>query len=209
MIEFLSFTFIGLLAIVSPGPDFAVVTKNSLQKGRKAGIFSAIGISIANLCHVALNLLGIGIIISQSLLAFTIMKILGAGYLLYIGYKGLRSKQQDIIPESHDMSNGSQSTAGSGFLSGFLTSVLNPKACLFYLSFFSVILSAKTPLHVQLFYGFWLSSIACVWFVLVAVFFTHPMLSLKIKKSKHWIERITGGALMLLGLRLLGTQGAF
>jgi RhtB (resistance to homoserine/threonine) family protein len=210
MTEFITITFIGLLMIISPGPDFAIVTKTSIIQGRLAGLFAAIGISSANLVHVAINLLGIGLIISKSIMAFTIMKFLGAGYLLYIGYKGLRAKPL-VISEETKKSVAAESSLNlgrKGFLSGFYTSLLNPKACLFFLSFFSVIVSADTPRSTQIFYGIWLSSIACAWFMLVAVFFTHPYISEKLKQSKHWIERVTGGALVLLGLRLLGTEAA-
>jgi len=215
MTEFFTITFIGLLMIISPGPDFAVVTKTSLIDGRLPGILSAVGVAIANLCHVTINLFGIGVIISQSLLAFTLLKILGAGYLLYIGYKGLRAKplgslgvgkdeETTLVQESSTHKN----VRRRGLLSGFFTSLLNPKACLFYLSFFSVILSATTPLPHQIFYGVWLCVLACLWFTLVALFFTNPHIGAKLKNVKHWIERITGGALILLGLRLLGAKAA-
>lgn len=203
MTEFFTITLIGLLVIISPGPDFAIVTKTSLTQGRLAGILSAVGIAVANLCHVLINLLGIGLVIAQSVMAFTIMKILGAAYLLYIGFKGLRAKPMPVDCEPVKMTQPRKEQPHRGFMVGFITSILNPKACLFYLSFFSVILSAKTPLLHQIIYGVWLSTLACLWFILVAVFFTHPYIAMRLKNIKHWIERVTGGVLMLLGLRLL------
>ncbi len=211
--QFIMLTFIGLLMIISPGPDFAIVTKTSLTDGRLAAIMASVGIALANLCHVGINLLGIGVIISQSMIAFTIMKILGAAYLLYLGIKGLRAKPQLNI---EDINKGNQPInfrdnfylAKRGFSVGMFTSLLNPKACLFYLSFFSVILSPETSLTMQIFYGVWLSFLALVWFVLVSVFFTNPSISAKIRQGKHWIERFAGGALVFLGLRLLGTEAS-
>lgn len=209
MTEFITITFIGLLMIISPGPDFAIVIKTSLSQDRLAGILSAIGVGIANLIHVSINLLGIGVIIAQSVIAFTILKIFGAGYLLYIGFKGLRAKPE---LKEIDLKNintfSSKGFSSNGFFSGFFTSLLNPKACLFYLSFFSVILSSTTPFARQVCYGIWLSTLATIWFSLVAVFFTHPIIRIKLKNAKHWIERIAGGALMLLGLRLLTTKAS-
>jgi threonine/homoserine/homoserine lactone efflux protein len=225
--EFLTLTFIGLLMIISPGPDFAIVTKTSLGEGRLAGFMAAIGIAMANLCHVGVNLLGIGVIISKSVIAFTILKVLGAAYLLYIGYKGLRAKplntremevrlQANVAGAQLQVATDTQTSTTlpislrqlgkQGFFSGFLTSLLNPKACLFYLSFFSVILSAGTPLATQAFYGIWLSSLAMGWFLLVAFFFTNPAIAVRLKKGKHWLERFTGGVLMFLGLRLLSSE---
>jgi threonine/homoserine/homoserine lactone efflux protein len=95
-----------------------------------------------------------------------------------------------------------------GLLSGFITSILNPKACLFFLSFFSVMLSPATELRTQIFYGVWISLLALIWFVLVAFFFTTPMIGQKLQNSKHWIERITGGVLMLLSLKLLSSKAS-
>jgi len=231
MNEFLTLTCIGLLMIISPGPDFAIATKASLIEGRIAGLMAAVGISLANLCHVAINLLGIGVVISQSILIFTVMKVLGAGYLLYIGFKGLRAKpltqmlnDANLVEQNSSHSASALSSmadltstavsasiskikqAKKGFMSGFFTSILNPKACLFYLSFFSVILSPQTPMISQIFYGLWLSFMALVWFMLVAIFFTNPIIGAKLKQGKHWIERFTGGVLVLLGIRLLSSQ---
>lgn len=210
--EFLTVTLIGLLVIISPGPDFAIVTRTSLLQGRLAGWASALGISTANLCHVAVNLLGIGVVIAQSAIAFTVMKTLGAAYLLYIGIKGLRAQPSVMSLDSQaneaEPLRPARKLMRKGFQSGFLTSVLNPKACLFFLSFFSVILSSSTPLFRQAFYGVWISLMALAWFSAVAFFFTNPLVSAKLKKGKHWIERVTGGALAFLGLKLLSSEAA-
>ncbi len=218
MTEFFTLTFIGLLMIISPGPDFAIVTKNSIGNGRMAGVGSAIGIGLANACHVGLNLLGIGLIIAKSALLFTIMKVLGAVYLIYIGYRGLRAKptklselsntsnfvsSEELNEESKKNSHGLK-----GFYSGYITSLLNPKACLFFLSFFSVLIAPGTPFILQIFYGAWLSFLALSWFTLVAIFFTNPLIGDKLKECKHWIERFAGGALVILGIRLLGAKAA-
>ncbi len=205
MTEFLMLTLVAMLMIISPGPDFAIVVKNSLTYGRVAGLYASLGIALANLCHVAVNLLGIGVIIAKSMVVFTLMKILGAAYLIYLGYKGLKAKRvvsKNPIHKNITPLVGKQ----NGFYSGFLTSLLNPKACLFYLSFFSVILSPQTKILTQIFYGLWLSTLALLWFVLVSLFFTSPMIGQKIEAVKHWLERFTGGVLILLGLKLLSSE---
>jgi RhtB (resistance to homoserine/threonine) family protein len=203
--EFFMLTFIAGLMIISPGPDFAIVVKNSLVNGRSSGLLASVGVALANLCHVAVNLLGIGVLIAQSIVAFTIIKIFGALYLLYLGVKGLRAKPGAV---AHTINIPSNETKRQGFYSGFLTSILNPKACLFYLSFFSVILSPETEVATQIFYGIWMSTLALAWFSLVALFFTTEVIASKLAASKHWLERITGGILMLLGLKLLKSEAA-
>lgn len=230
MMEFITITCVGLLVIISPGPDFAIVTKTSLTQGRLTAIMTSLGIALANLCHVAINLLGIGVIISQSIIAFTIMKVLGAAYLLYLGIKGLRAKslsraegvcEKNKVSKANNESreniekkfgystfNVKQGVAKRGLMTGFLTSLLNPKACLFYLSFFSVILSPETALSLQVFYGIWLCFLAFAWFTLVSIFFTNPSISIKLREGKHWIERFAGVALVFLGLRLLSAEAS-
>lgn len=199
--EFFMLTLVAALMIISPGPDFAVVVRNSLTYGRMSGIYASGGIALANLCYVAINLLGIGMIIAKSAVLFSGMKILGAAYLMYLGYKGILAKP--ALPRVN-----LQKVEGSrrGFYSGFLTSILNPKACLFYLSFFSVLISPNTPKPTQIFYGVWVCVLALLWFMLVAVFFTSPIIGKKIESLKHWLERCTGGVLILLGLKLIGSE---
>lgn len=206
MTEFFMLTLVAALMIISPGPDFAIVVKNSLTHGRTFGVYTALGIAIANLCHVAINLFGIGVVISQSIVAFTVMKILGAGYLLYIGYKGIRAKPAVVQDKPDIHINAKPVREHNGFYSGILTCLLNPKACLFFLSFFSVMLSPTTPIATQIFYGVWISAMALFWFILVTFFFTSPVIGKKIDAFKHWLERFTGGVLILLGIKLLSYE---
>jgi len=205
MTEFLSLTIIVALSIISPGPDFAIVVRNSLAYGRIAGCYAALGISMANLCHVMINLLGIGIIFTQSEMTFRIMKILGAFYLVYLGYQGLRAKK-NIEGAIHQAAAKPTLKEQHGFYSGFFTSILNPKAFLFLLSFFSVMLSPTTPFVHQIFYGVWIGFLALVWFSLVAWFFTNERMGRKIAIWKHWLERITGGILITIGAKLLSSE---
>jgi len=92
--EFLTVVVVHLLAVMSPGPDFILISRNSLVYSRKVGIYSAIGLGLGILVHVTYSLVGIGFIISRSILLFSVLKFLGAGYLIYIGYKCLKAKPQ-------------------------------------------------------------------------------------------------------------------
>ncbi len=89
--EFLTVALVHLLAVASPGPDFAVVVRQSVSRGRVAGSWTAFGVGTAILLHVAYSLLGIGLIVSQSIVLFNLFKWLAAGYLIYIGLKALRA----------------------------------------------------------------------------------------------------------------------
>jgi len=134
LLSFATVGIVSLLAAMTPGPDFAVVTKNSLLGSRKAGLFTAIGVGLGIFLHVAYSLVGIGFIISQSIIIFSIIKYIGAVYLFYLGCKLLKAKR-----DSDTQIEQVQKTAISPFKAlreGFLTNALNPKATLFFLSVF-------------------------------------------------------------------------
>src|SRR3954463_9342933 len=90
LLSFITFGAIALLAAISPGPDFLVVTKNSINHSRRIGIMTALGVGSAILVHVAYTIVGVGLIISQSILLFSAIKLLGAMYLCYLGVTMLR-----------------------------------------------------------------------------------------------------------------------
>lgn len=130
----LTVAMVHLLAVMSPGPDFVMITRNSLVYSRKTGMYSAIGLGFGILVHVIYSLVGIGLIISQSIVLFTIIKFLGAGYLIYLGYKSITSKSTKL-----DLQDNVQKKDISPMKAvnvGFLTNVLNPKATLFFFESF-------------------------------------------------------------------------
>src|SRR5688572_10012358 len=92
----LTVALVHLLAVISPGPDFIMITRNSLMYSRKTGIYTAIGLGLGILVHVVYSLVGIGLLISKSILLFNTIKLLGAAYLIYIGYKSLTSKSSNL-----------------------------------------------------------------------------------------------------------------
>ncbi|MEL6137565.1 MAG: LysE family translocator [Cyanobacteria bacterium J06628_6] len=83
---------VGLVAVVTPGPDFALTLRSALAYSRRAGVFTAVGIGLGNTVHATYSLVGIGALISQSILLFNALKLLGAAYLIYLGIKSLGAK---------------------------------------------------------------------------------------------------------------------
>ncbi|MCF5382824.1 LysE family translocator, partial [Pseudomonas syringae] len=147
--EFLTVALIHLLAVASPGPDFAVVVRESVTHGRKAGTWAALGVGSAIFLHVGYSLLGIGIIVSQSIVLFNALKWAAAAYLLYIGIKALRAKPAAATGDTAIKATPGERTARGAYISGFVTNGLNPKATLFFLSLFTVVINPHTPLLVQ------------------------------------------------------------
>jgi len=199
--EFLTVALVHLLAVASPGPDFAVVVRESVTQGQRAGLWTALGVGSGIFVHIAYSLLGIGLIVSQSILLFNLFKWLAAGYLVYLGWKALRARPQ---LEAATLTAGPVPTrrARQAFTVGFVTNGLNPKATLFFLSLFTVVINHDTPLAVQAGYGLYLACATTLWFCLVAWLFSRDRVRAGFARMGHWFDRVTGAVLIALGARL-------
>lgn len=198
--EFLLVAMVHLLAVISPGPDFAIVIRNSVASGRQAGRLTALGVGAGIFVHVAYSLLGIGLIVSQSVWLFNLLKLLAGGYLLYLGIKALRTKAQPVSDQA--MPSQSHLSSGKAFGQGFVTNGLNPKATLFFLSLFTLIISPDTPVLIQAGYGIYLALATALWFSLVAMLFSHQRVRQGFYRMGHWFDRLMGAVLVGLGLHL-------
>ena len=194
-----------LLAVISPGPDFAVVIRNSVSAGRRAGLLTALGLGCGILVHVTYSLLGIGLIVSQSVWLFNLMKLLAAAYLLYIGVRALRAKPQNG-EQAGTTSVPKRMSTRQAIAQGFITNGLNPKATLFFLSLFTVVISHDTPLLIQAGYGLYLAVATGGWFCLVALLFSRDAVQRTFNRLGHWFDRLMGTVLIGLGLHLALSQ---
>ena len=203
--EFLTVAVIHLLAVASPGPDFAIVVRESVAHGRRAGMWTAFGVGMGIFVHVGYSLLGIGLIVSQSIVLFNALKWLAAAYLLYIGIKALRAKP--AADGALDVADEGQLRAPrAAFMTGFVTNGLNPKATLFFLSLFTVVINPHTPLAVQGGYGVYLAFATALWFCLVALLFSQARVRSGFARMGHWFDRVMGAVLIGLGVKLAFTE---
>lgn len=196
----LTVALVHLLAVISPGPDFIMITRNSLIYSRKTGIYSAIGLGFGILVHVTYSLVGIGLLISQSIILFNFIKYLGAAYLIYIGYKSLTSKSSNLHLESHNKKTDISKFAAIRM--GFITNATNPKATLFFLSLFTIVINPSTPLFIKLFMGMEMAVVTSAWFILVAYLISHNLVKSKLAKVQHHAERFIGVVLIALGIKV-------
>jgi RhtB (resistance to homoserine/threonine) family protein len=203
--EFLTVALIHLLAVASPGPDFAIVVRESVAHGRRAGTWTALGVGAGIFVHVAYSLLGIGLIVSQSIMLFNALKWAAAAYLLYIGIKALRARPADPVAAEATLMAGERSPRGA-FVTGFVTNGLNPKATLFFLSLFTVVIDPHTPLTVQAGYGVYLACATAAWFSLVALLFSQRRVRAGFARMGHWFDRLMGAVLVGLGIKLAFTE---
>jgi len=202
-LQFVKVAVAHFLAVASPGPDFAMVMRQSIAHGRRAAIWTSVGIGSAILVHVTYALLGIGILLRTYPVAFTAMKVAGAAYLAWIGVQGLRSRPRHDVSESPfgrrgDSSRPAEPAAHSAWTAGFLTNVFNPKATLFFVALFASLIDPRTPKVIQGAYGLWMAASTMGWFAMVSVVFTRDRVRAAFLRAGHWIDRAMG--VVFLGL---------
>ena len=200
-----SVAVIAIFMAISPGSDFVMVTRNSIFYGRTSGIYSALGVSLAIWIHVAYSIAGMAVIISNSIVLFSIIKYLGAAYLIYIGWKTFRSQSKLNIDHSESTAQLILSPFES-FKIGFISNALNPKTTLFFLSIFTQVSSPETPVIVQAIYGAIISAAHLLWFGTVAIFLSQPALLKKFYAYKRRIEKVIGSLLIAFGLKVALTS---
>lgn len=197
-------TIIHLLAVISPGPDFIMACRNSLTYSRKTGIWTAVGFGFGIGVHIFYSLAGLALIISKSILLFNTIKFLGAGYLVYIGLKSVLSKSSKIeLGEQHEKED---ITRFSAIKIGFLTNILNPKATLFFLSLFTLVISPETPLPIMGVMSAIMIINTMLWFSLVAVFLTQKRIRSIFEKFQGAFNKTLGGLLIALGIKVALTE---
>lgn len=203
--EFLALALVHFFAVLLPGPDFAITVRNSVRYGYAMGCITAIGIGLGISVHVLYTLIGLGIVIQQSPWFMLILRIAGALYLIYLGWSLLRAPSINIDPSFEQASNTPLSRS-KAFMTGFMTNALNPKATIFFLAIFTTLVSPTTPMKVQFAYGVWMCSVNALWFMLVAVLFSRPIVRQQFLKMGKKFERVMGLILIALALKLLFTH---
>ncbi|QCI14164.1 LysE family translocator [Pseudomonas putida] len=199
MNELIAVAAITILAVISPGPDFAMVTRNSYAYGRSSGLMAAFGIACGVQVHVFYTVLGIALIITHSPVLFMAMKGLGAGYLIYLGWKSLTSKSNLQVGTA----NGPRPSNSRAFAMGFLTNALNPKTMLFVVATYSQVVQLSNSLATNFAYGLFMSFSHWVWFSFVALFFSAEALRQRMLAKQHILDKVIGTMLIGLGVSLV------
>ena len=195
---------IHLLAAASPGPDFVLVSQQTLSNGKKAGLMCSIGIALGLSIHITYSAFGLAAVIANSSSALWAIKVLGGGYLIYLGIKGLKAKPANITESN--VTTPTKYSAKKSIGVGFLCNALNPKAPIYFVSLFTVVLSPDMPLYQIAIYGVWIMVIQFAWFSLLVGILSRPSINIRFKKYSHWIDRVLGGAMIALGIKVIATR---
>ncbi|STR02900.1 Threonine efflux protein [Kingella potus] len=195
-------TGIHLLAAVSPGPDFVLVSQQTLTHGRGTGLWCAAGIAAGLGVHIAYSVAGLAAVIASAAWLMTAVKIGGGLYLVWLGIKGLRAKAAGEVTEIR-VQDAAPVAAGAVWRRGFLCNLLNPKAPVYLVSVFTVVLSPAMPLSQLAAYGLWMAVLQFGWFALVALLLSVPRVNRSFRRAGHWIDRVLGAAMAVLGVKVM------
>jgi len=192
---FLSAAIAHLLAVMSPGPDTAIIFQQSFTKGRKSGILTALGIGFGIFLHCLLAISGISILLYSTEEARFIIKILGASYLVCVGF-------QSLLPQEDSEPRTASKAFTHPFLIGLITNILNIKAFLFTVSLFSFI-NLQPDSLMSWIYLFYFPVITAAWFSFVSYALTHEALGDIFNQYNHKIQFASSAFILLLGLLIL------
>ena len=233
---FLLITSVHLLAAASPGPDFVLVSQQTLAKGRRTGLICSFGITLGLAVHIIYSVLGLATVIAHSQPLLTAIKWLGGGYLIYLGWQGIQAKPKkpsDLAASTNaaDSENVgldvSQTTPAKQVTPlsaknlsqkqpsintdstfailrrGFFCNVFNPKAPVYFVAIFTLVLSPGIPLWQLAIYGVWMMVLQMAWFSTVVMLLSIPAIHRRFQRFEHWIDRVLGTAMIVLGLNLI------
>lgn len=193
---------IHLAAVMTPGANFLTVTQNALAYSRRRGLFTVGGVVTGNGVYITAGIVGFAAVISQSPLIYNLIRLVGAGYFLYMSYqlmrRGSRLAGTDAITASDTDISG-----GKAYRSGFLAAVSNPAGALYFLSVFTTVLPLSSTWGDKVFAGLLLTTITIVWYIGVAFLFSNARVRGWYGRAEIWMNRIFAVVWFLLAIKLL------
>ena len=200
------FFTIGLLqtfAVILPGPDFAMVVKNTLSWTRRAGYFTALGITCGILFHMTYCLLGLAIIITSSSLLFKLIQYSGCIYLIYMGLHCLFAKRNAFEKQEVGTVCAEIKISDTrAFKQGLYCNILNPKASLFFLGLFTLVVHPDTRKLLQLSYCAEIAVITFSWFCFLTWLLSHQKISFYLHRCQQTVTKLMGIFLIFFAVRL-------
>jgi threonine/homoserine/homoserine lactone efflux protein len=199
--DFALFVTTGILLNLTPGPDTLYILGRSLAHGRRTGVASALGISVGSILHTGAAALGLSAFLATSAWAFTIVKLAGAAYLIFLGVRALLVRQQDLSVPAYFKQRGT----AAAFRQGILTNILNPKVALFFLAFLPQFIDSASPSKTIAFLllGLTFVTTGTLWCLILAWFAS--AFSMRLRESPTvtaLLNRAVGSLFIFLGLRL-------
>ncbi|WP_319759276.1 LysE family translocator [Maridesulfovibrio sp.] len=191
---------IAVLAVVSPGPDFAIIFRNGLRYGRRVGLVTALGIASGVVVHTTYALLGLSYIVAEYVWVLEFVRYAGAGYLIWLGVSAFKPPKKQ---EGNNAEDGPVLLSlGTSFRQGFFCNVLNPKTMLFFIALFTQVITPSTSLGLKIGIGAFISLIHLIWFMFVVFVVTNNNTQKLVKNWRNVLEKVVGVCLLGLGAKL-------
>lgn len=198
-------TTLGLyaMAVVSPGPNFALISRLALAGCRKAAMGATIGLALSATFYAILTIAGLSVLLTRVGWLASLVQVAGGCYLIYLGVKTWLEARPKPLGER---SVPPRKSAQEGFQMGTIVNLSNPKVITFFLSLYAVTMPVEAPLSTKLavLLGGFLLEI--VWYGLVILLFSTPPARAAYDRAGHWIERAIGTALTVFGLKLISEK---
>ena len=192
---------VSFLGMISPGPDFFLVLKNSLSYNRKMALLTCLGVIIAILVHMSYCIAGIAVLITTTPLLYNALRYAGATYLIWLGIKALLAQKPNTTYIGKPQLTQPISEK-SAFMQGFLCNLLNPKATLFFLATFTQVLNAESSTLDKLIVAFiiWIEGV--FWWPFVVFIFQRQSVQRRYFKIQFIIDKLLGCILITLGIKV-------
>ena len=194
----LAILLVDLLALVSPGPNFVLVTTAAVAQSRKHAIWTGCGIATGSFAWASAAAMGIVSVFEVFPVLGLILKLVGVAYLLYLGVKLLRSQGF----QRGEQKNPEVKGVAAGYWRGLLVNMTNPKSAAYYASVFAAFLTPDMPIWVLAVLVIAIAGMSLAWHILLAIGFSAPPIQARYISVSKYVDRLCGGLLVLLGLRL-------
>lgn len=199
MEKFVLLSGITLIAMASPGPDMLLLIRNGLTGGRQIGLATALGISGGILVHVTLSVAGLAWLIARNAYIYDAVRLLGAGYLVFIGIKALKFRGNLNL---NSLQARTRRSAIQGVRNGFFCNLLNPKATLYIFSIFTQFINPDDSTWIKTGYGAVIALTSLCGWSLFTLLIQHALVRRSLSRFNTLINRIFGGTMIALGLRI-------
>ncbi|AGH82411.1 RhtB protein [Psychromonas sp. CNPT3] len=198
---------IHLMASISPGPDFIVVSQKTLHQGRKSGVFCGIGVCVGLLFHISYSVAGLTTAFGHSEYIAQGIGVFGGSYLVFLGYKSIKGsfseKTKIRIKKERNIA------VQSAFWSGLIVNLLNPKAAIYIISLFSIVISPTLGIEKLLLVIISIISVQMAWYLTFIFIVTLPSVRVKFDRNVYLIDRTLGGVMGLMGIYMIVTYTIF
>ena len=198
MLEFFTIVLLHLFAVASPGPDFLLVTRQSLRFDRTVAIWASAGIATGIIFHSFIAITGVSLLISSNPDLFDWLKMIAAVYIAYLGSLSFFAKPNPLNNENRKHN---ENYLGS-YVLGLITNILNPKAILFFITLFTVVVNETTTTILLVFYGLYMSITTFIWFTGISYIFSNQALTKKYENFIPVFEKVIGIILIIIAIQL-------